>query len=378
MTGALKEGLHIAGCSVALIVRLFNACVFYSCFDAQPSQDLATLTKKQKAATDKALAESSRKEEEIRMRQLSEEEEAARKRIAHVKQSLSFTLEWAQAGHAAVKVFRTMEEFQTMVGANLDKGKGCPLDAPFIVKDVGNKLATFGTATMKPFGASAAEHCVAKRKDHTSSPLTATRDGILDLHGIFDALLPAELMAPGLLPSTRAHTLKTTAFARMSSFTSCEWEPHFLGSVRWHFEGHCAYLLFSAPDLEKGLKQLHKTEKTPSHESMRTWADNLDRESLTVEQLKAFLDAGVNVHHAKVEPGEILVVPPGWLTACTVLKQSACTGVSKVFLSLGRSTLNAFSSLHRASPDDSAVKLTLDVLTISTHSGESASLGVGS
>jgi hypothetical protein len=334
-------------------------------------QDLAALTKRQKAASDKALAESSRKVEEVRMRQLSEEDELARKRIAHTKQSLSFTLEWAQAGHAAVKVFGTMEEFQTMARANVDKDKGCRHAAPFIIKTVGDKLSHLGATTMKPFGASSAEHCVEKRKDQCSSLLTADKHGIDALNGIFDVLLPKELMVEGCLPSTRAHMLKTTAFARMPSFTGCEWEPHFLGSVRWHFEGHCAYLLFSATDLEKGLKQLNKTEKSPSHESMRTWADNLDRESLTVEQLKAFLDAGVNVHHAKVEPGEILLVPPGWLTACTVLKQSACTGISRMFLSQGEAALQAFSSLHRASPDEGAVKLTLDLLTISSR-GESA------
>jgi hypothetical protein len=254
-------------------------------------QDLAALTKRQKAASDKALAESSRKVEEVRMRQLSEEDELARKRIAHTKQSLSFTLEWAQAGHAAVKVFGTMEEFQTMARANVDKDKGCSRShaAPFIIKTVGDKLSHLGSVTMKPFGASSAEHCVEKRKDQCSSLLTADKHGIDALNGIFDVLLPKELMVEGCLPSTRAHMLKTTAFARMPSFTGCEWEPHFLGSVRWHFEGHCAYLLFSATDLEKGLKQLNKTEKSPSHESMRTWADNLDRESLTVEQLKAYI-----------------------------------------------------------------------------------------
>ena len=70
-----------------------------------------------------------------------------------------------------------------------------------------------------------------------------------------------------------------------------------------------------------------------------------------------------------MEANQALVIPPGWVCACTVLKKAPLFGIKKLFLPTGKQSLDAFTLSHKLNPYNKAVKSTLDCLTIAEHTG---------
>lgn len=332
---------------------------FVKCFKTS-SNDLAKVTQKMKADLEKATTAGRQREDEKKRKRLVEEDNEARKRLALVKQSVRFTVDWARANHPAVEELDDLAAVQKKF-AQAKENSVDPYEKPFVVKDQGVAEGVL-KETVDKFLPEAVKHCAERCKDHTVSA-SKPEQGTGEWVSALAVLLPEKLQLEDSLPSTKQLVARTAAFCWMDSFVSCEWPAQFLGTVRWHFGGHCAYLLFSVADLEKSMLTL-QPKKTATDEAMRTWVDSFDREGLTAEQLEAFYKAGLAVHHVRVEPGQCLVVPPGWLTACTALRQSTAVGVMKTFLCRGKATEAAFTVLARAAPDQVMVKATLDILAL--------------
>ena len=237
--------------------------------------------------------------------------------------------------------------------------------APFVIRQLGNTMESM-TKTLDDFTKESTKHCSNEHKDFTVSTLAA-KHGIEEMKPIFDAIVPKAAQVDNCLPSTKALIARVQAFACMENFTMCDWDAQHLGSIRWHYSGHCAYLLFDIVTLAQGVQKISESKDPPKIESIRSWADNLDRATLTIDELKSFIAASVLVHHVKIEPGQTLVIPPGWLCACTVLRQQPVIGVRKLFLAKGQPTIDAITFLHGLYPERRDVKSKLDVLTISAH-----------
>ena len=124
-------------------------------------QDLATFTKQEQVKAEKLEKETARKDEEDRKRKLVEEDEQARKRIAHVKQSLSFTMEWALAGHPSVAEVDDLVAAETKLKGNQEL-----FARPFLVKKLDMTLDTL-EKTMTSWVDSSTKHCVDHWKDQT-------------------------------------------------------------------------------------------------------------------------------------------------------------------------------------------------------------------
>lgn len=336
-------------------------CVWGLGWGACDSQDMAKLTNTRKHEKEKAEKDKAGKEaEEARVKEASEDA-AARERIAHAKQTLSFTVNWGSAGHPSVTVAPDISG----VAAILAKDVG-EYSAPLLLKTHGLTFDKM-TNTLKDWTVSSSKHCSTKSVDRTSCAMKPAM-GLSEFDPIWKAFLPPKTELDDCLPSTKAAISNVTLFAYTSEYASCDWEHQYLGSLRYHHEGHCAYMLFRADHLDKGLKTLLNLKETPTVDAMRVWADKLDHDSLGESQLKALIAAGLEVFHVKTQPGETLMVPPGYLIACTVLNQKLATGVRRLFLPNGQATANAFTVLSKACRDSPSalqfVNSSLDMMTV--------------
>lgn len=79
--------------------------------------------------------------------------------------------------------------------------------------------------------------------------------------------------------------------------------------------------------------------------------------------MKGFLTAGLQVYHAKVEPGQLLVVPPGFLVARTAIGGNMAAGYRRAFLPASDCARAGFAVLRRVSKDDDSLS-TLDSLVV--------------
>ena len=78
--------------------------------------------------------------------------------------------------------------------------------------------------------------------------------------------------------------------------------------------------------------------------------------------------AGISMHHVKTQPGHLLVIPPGYVIACTALNGLPALGVRSYFMPTGLSALANLSSLKKAfkdaKPQLDIVDSLLDLLVI--------------
>ena len=246
------------------------------------------MTKNTKAAKLKKTEDDSKRAEDEKKRKWSEVDDAARRQIAHTKQSLSFVLEWSAAGHPSVDVVESLAG----VKEYMDKaGNDGPFNKPFLVKNIDIPMEKVAE-NMVSFKSEATKHCTAENKELTVCTLGATH-GVHELKSFFEAILPPSLQVASVLPSTKAILNRVQGFASMENHTSCDWEHGFLGSVRYHYEGHCAYLLFKMADLLVGVQKIKESKEPPKMEGMCTWADDLDKAKLEREELEKLKEAGI-------------------------------------------------------------------------------------
>lgn len=332
------------------------------------TKELSALTASRKAEKEKRDKEMKTKETEVQQRKQALEDQQARERIAHVKQTLSFTMGWAKAGHPTVKEIPSLDQVEAHVKNDLYK-------EPFIIKDMkaGVTLEKLGS-TFDLFKKESAVHCTSKRLDKTATHILDAQ-GLSELDNVWKAVLPSALQLAECLPSTKMAVQSSHMWAHMPTYSGCDFEPQFLGLAKWHAVGKVAYLLVAASKLEQGLKSILNVEVVKL-DMMRTWLASLDRDSTTKEQLESFVKSGLSVYHVKVEQGQMLVVPPGFLIACTVLNSEFVAGFRRSFIPVSQGAHTNFSSLRKSSKDnDSAIQFlnsTLDSLVIALSRSEMA------
>ena len=174
----------------------------------------------------------------------------------------------------------------------------------------------------------------------------------------------------------QAMTSSSYLYGYMDTIVSVDFETHFLGTARLQLTGRTAYLLFSAKELQLAIPKLTKAEAaTPmTTAKMKEWVEGLNSgdTELTEDFMKTIKQAGVEVRHVKVQAGECLIVPPGTLVACSVLRQEKVSGVRRYFLTAADSARASFAALLACSPESGAegahkyLKSTLDSMSVAT------------
>lgn len=308
--------------------------------------------KKAKDAANKAI-------EDAKLKKIRDQEDA-RRVIMHGKQVSAFNLQWSVAGHPHVPEFATLAEASKAICMSDDS-----YTTPAVVKGLGIKFDKLDK-TFEEWAAQSSKHCEAKNTDRASAPLKA-HQGVSELDLVWKELTPPDWQLSDCSPSTKCLLSAVSLMANMPCFMQCDWETQFLGSVKYHHTGHTAYMLMSITGLEPALKTIMKTPDTPTAEAMLKWVAALNPESATVDTLKEWLLGGIKVYHVKVEPGQTLVVPPGYIVVSTTLNDKASLGIRKAFLPKGPSTIKAFEGLVRAcraSGSSSVLRATLDALVV--------------
>lgn len=297
------------------------------------------------------------------MHKVAKEDDEARRCVAHAKQALSFTVDWQAAGHPAVEIIENMSGWADHFNEGLEK-----YPYPVVIKSLDIQMATV-VKTLSEWETSSNKHCNEKFVDRVSSTLKVAQ-GLSELDTVWKQILPGNLQLQECLPSTKAVLVNTSLYTHTNNFHSCDWENQFLGSVKHHASGHCAYLLFPITTFATGLKAILKSPALPSTDEMKNWADRLDVEALSHDKLQEFLRAGLQVYHIKSQPGETLVVPAGFLVACTALSGKPVSGWRRPFLPKGSGSIATFSALAKACKDNPTAfqfaSTTLDALTVAS------------
>lgn len=306
------------------------------------------------------VADALKKEEEEKKKKEAAADDAARQRIAHAKNPLSFTIPWAQAGHPEVPRYSDFEAVKAMVLKRHRLGRRHP-----IVGGEGDPRRVAGGV-----------HKALPRQALGQDPVchaggsgdSGLRQGVGDV--VADRLPVVRLLSKHegdlgqhMVDGAHANVLRMRLGGPV------------LHSVRYLSEGCCAFLMSAAEDLEKALKVILGQDSINA-ETMRVWVDNLgggDKDKICTEQLAAFKAAGLKAWHVKLLGGQTLVTPPAFLTACAVLQSAPSLGVRRVFMPKGQSTRANFVALANVVKSDAAalqhVKSTLDALVVASASG---------
>lgn len=327
------------------------------CLASQGLTKLLSLNEKDKEKKAKDAANKAIEDAKVKK---TRDEEDARRLIMHGKQVSAFNLQWSTAGHPSVPEVATLAEASKAICMSDDS-----YPTPVVVKGLGINFDKLDK-TFEGWAAQSSKHCESKNTDRASAPLKA-QQGVSELDPVWKELTPPDWQLSDCSPSTKCLLNAVSLMANMPCSMQCDWEPQFLGSVKYHHTGHTAYMLLSITGLEPALKTIMKTPDTPTAEAMLKWVSELNPEGTTVEMLKEWLECGILVYHVKVEPGQTLVVPPGYIVVSTTLNDKPSLGIRKAFLPKGASTMKAFEGLVRAcraSGSSTLVRATLDALIV--------------
>jgi hypothetical protein len=315
----------------------------------------------------KAKAEKT-KADDARQKQAAADDKVALDRINHAKQTRSFSANWASAGHPAIAVYDDIAAMSSTMKENKD-----PYASPYILKSVNSVLPIEGRLenSLDAWAKSYPSFCLQKNVKKSQAELTVQM-GSDSLNGLVENVLPSRLQFTGGLPSTQAQLSNAWLYGYMDTLVTHDFESNFLGCLRYQHAGHMAYLLVSASDLVQGLPKLLPELKAspPSSHAVKDWVESLNTEAtdLSEEAMKKILAAGIKIQHATIDPGQLLVIPPGTFVAAAVVKQASVHGVRKYFLPTGASVQTEFASLAKSFSDNASalnfLKTTLDSMSL--------------
>lgn len=332
-------------------------------------------TAKRKADADqraKALATKAQKEHK---KQVAIADAEALGRINHAKQTRSFLAEWGVSGHGAVVACNDMAAFAMALADKAvgEKAREEISTAPFVIKvtsgaldlDKSNKLKQ----TLDDWANTFTGYCEKSTVKRSQAELTNAM-GSSELESIWKELVLVEKQLTKGQPSMLAQLAKTFLYGYLDTCVSHDFEPNFLGCVRYQVGGYTAYLLIDGASLATGLPELLKVKAPVAVQQMKTWVDSLTAPDadLSREALGKILSAGIKVRHVVLEPGQVLVVPPCTFVTTAVMRQSKVYGLRRHFLPSGPWVSKQFSALLPCCADSPGcaqfLKATLDFMSL--------------
>jgi len=261
-----------------------------------------------------------RQEAEVERR---EQEEQARKQIAHQKLAVVFMLDFAsQPVHSVADD----EELKAKkCGGNLD------WSAPLVVKK--SQLLSQLTSASNKITATIDRWCKAfpsskVYKEHdTVSTCLVEQQGISELTPLLDMFFKSEEMVTSPLPSFKEATLPFKLFGEASTYANFDFEVMFLGFLPGQLRGVSKFVLVSPASW---LQALEKNGTATKSLQLGEICDAM--KGLSQNNLKTLTDNGCKIHHVELSPGQCLFVPGGWFIAQTSFGDAAVVALKQVLL----------------------------------------------
>ena len=255
--------------------------------------------KASKSAADKAAKE----EREMKEKEVAD----SSARILHMKASRALTMDWTQAGHTAIPSYE-----REKLGNDLKQDKQAFLKKPFILTDPQLQLAKL-LEVMKAWNSQYAQFCKFQNIDFCQHELNV-KQGIDELTGLWSAMVPDNLCFTTGLPSVQSMLATQHSFGYMPTFVNRNFEPNYLGTVRYIHTGQIALLVFLADDLAKGVPvmtgKVAEEGSITTTKSMVEWVTGLEYETIGPESMESIKSKGhINVWHGKVDPGQAIYIP---------------------------------------------------------------------
>lgn len=288
------------------------------------------------------------KEQENKEKQVAIADAEALEKINYAKQTRSFSAEWAKEGHAAIPAYADIAAYKEEMSKDTDMNK--LYDSRFIIKstvgmvDLGNTAHLKGT--LQTWASSFTGFCEKSTVKRSQAELTSAM-GLGELDALWKEVLPPGLQFTSGLPSLQAQLAKSFLYGYLDTSFSIDFETNFLGCVRYQAVGYTSYLLCDASELADGLANVLNIKPPVSLQQMKQWMESLNNAGtdLSTDALKQIREAGINVKHTILEPGQILVVLPGTLVATAVVRSSKVHGVLRHFLPKGPAARKQFAAL---------------------------------
>lgn len=338
-------------------------------------QELSRQTTKRKVDAEQKAKLLAAKAQEEQEKQAAIADAEALGRINHAKQTRGFLAEWGASGHGPVDVCNDMAAVaKFLVGhATSAKKREEMCTPPFVIKDISSCLGLGKsdklTSTLDDWATTYTGYCEKSTVNRSQAELTNAM-GSSELDRLWKELLPADKQLAKGLPSTLAQLAKTFLYEYLDTCVSHDFEPNFLGCLRYQVGGYTAYLLFDGASLAAGLPRLLNMKAPATLQSMKTWVESLNAPDadLSREALTNILSSGINVRHVVLEPGQVLVVPPCTFVSAAVNRQSKVFGLRRHCLPSGPSVSKQFSALLPCCADSPGcgqfLKATLDFMSL--------------
>ena len=250
--------------------------------------------------------------------------QAAKNMLSGGKDSRIFCIKWEESGHLAIPSFNDEAEMQESFSKH---GVGV-LSKPFIVLEsgglnnalaAGKKFAETCDKWQKKFPTAPQSKGPEKR---TAAPLTSAL-GSEELDGVWEKFVPKEFQIIHGQPSLKALMEKPWLVGYMPGLVLTAFEADFMGTIRLQMSGSMRVLAFAADGAARVAKS-------------REVAGLLDVVALFQETTVASLpEKGLSVMYGMVSPGNVLVVPPGFIVCATTADSQAASFVRQSFLCKG-------------------------------------------
>lgn len=322
-----------------------------------PRKDLDTLNrsrksaleKESKASADKAAAEKRKNQQDVDAR--------ASALIAVRKKSLKFSVDWSAAGHTALQTYKDVEAW----AASFKPENAAVFSAPALIESCDLKLDTLQTV-LDHWKDKYREHCRNTKNNSAQHELTKAQ-GVSELDQFWDKILPSSYMHTSSIPSVKTMCGTQYLYGYSETYYQNDFEPNFMGTVRYQVRGTTALLMASPGDLASGLPKLMQGVSAPVPlNKMRDWMLGLDDSNIALGMVvKA---AGIKLVFGRITEQQILITPPGWLIGCISLGETGPYGIRRSFLPKGEAALHALTEILKCSTGQGQSETTTRLLTL--------------